>query len=145
MPRQWETCLGPVQAIQESKATYDKAIAELRDPQSTTFVFVVQPEAVAIAETERSVAEISQLGVKLIELIINSILPEEVCQDSFVPVSEMQQRHLVEIETRLAMPTRRMLLQDDEIKGVESLRQTGQTLFGQQLSVPRGIHERVSA
>lgn len=141
-----QTCLGPVQAIQESKATYDKAIAELRDPQSTTFVFVVQPEAVAIAETERSVAEISQLGVKLIELIINSILPEEVCQDSFFRTRyEMQQRHLVEIETRLAMPTRRMLLQDDEIKGVESLRQTGQTLFGQQLSVPRGIHERVSA
>lgn len=141
-----QTCLGPVQAIQESKAIYDKAIAELRDPQSTTFVFVVQPEAVAIAETERSVAEISQLGVKSIELIINGILPEEVCQDSFFRTRyEMQQRHLREIETRLALPTRRMLLQDDEIKGVERLKQTGQTLFGQQIRVPRGIHERVSA
>jgi len=141
-----QTCLGPVQAIQESKAMYDKAIAELRNPRATTFIFVVQPEAVAIGETERSVAEIRQLGVKSIELIINGILPEEVCQDTFFRARwEMQQRHLQEIERRLVMPTRRMFLEDDEIKGIEKLRHTGQMLLERGTSKQRGDHERVSA
>jgi arsenite-transporting ATPase len=141
-----QTCLGPVQAIQESKAMYDKAIAELRNPRATTFIFVVQPEAVAIGETERSVAEIRQLGVKSIELIVNAILPEEVCQDPFFRARwEMQQRHLQEIERRLAVPARRMFLQDDEIKGIEKLRRTGQMLFEGETSTKRGDHEQVSA
>jgi arsenite-transporting ATPase len=141
-----QTCLGPVQAIQESKAMYDKAIAELRNPRATTFIFVVQPEAVAIGETERSVAEIRQLGVKSIELIINGILPEEVCQDTFFRARwEMQQRHLQEIERRLVMPTRRMFLEDDEIKGIEKLRHTGQILLGGETTTERGEHEHVSA
>jgi len=141
-----QTCLGPVQAIQESKAMYDKAIAELRNPRATTFIFVVQPEAVAIGETERSVAEIRQLGVKSIELIINGILPEEVCQDAFFRARwEMQQRHLQEIERRLVMPARRMFLLDEEIKGVEKLRRTGQMLLEGETSTQRGDHEHVSA
>lgn len=141
-----QTCLGPVQAIQEAKAVYDKAIAELREPQHTTFVFVVQPEAVAISETERSVAEIIQLGVKSMELIVNGILPEEVCQDPFFRSRwEMQQRHVREIESRLVMPTRLVLLQDGEIKGVERLRETGRLLFEQLRSIEKGIHERASA
>jgi arsenite-transporting ATPase len=141
-----QTCLGPVQAIQESKAMYDKAIAELRNPQATTFIFVVQPEAVAIGETERSVAEIRQLGVKSIELVINGILPEEVCQDAFFRSRwEMQQRHLQEIERRLVMPARRMYLLEEEIKGVEKLRRTGQMLLGGETSIQRSNHEHVSA
>jgi arsenite-transporting ATPase len=141
-----QTCLGPVQAIQESKAMYDKAITELRNPGATTFIFVVQPEAVAIGETERSVAEIRQLGVKSIELIVNAILPEEVCQDPFFRARwEMQQRHLQEIERRLIMPARRMFLEDDEIKGVKKLRRTGQILLEGETSTKRGDHEHVSA
>ncbi len=135
-----QTCLGPVQAIQESKTIYDKAMVNLRDPRSTTFVFVVQPEAVIISETERSVAEISQLGVKTIELIINSILPEEVCREPFFRKQyEMQQRHLREIETRLVMPTRQMFLQEEEIKGLERLKHTGQMLFEVPMSARRGV------
>jgi|YelNatPaOPRAMG01_1025707.scaffolds.fasta_scaffold103895_2 arsenite-transporting ATPase len=141
-----QTCLGPVQAIQESKAIYDKAIAELRNPEATTFIFVVQPEAVAIGETERSVAEIRQLGVKSIELIINGILPEEVCEDPFFRSRwEMQQRHLQEIGRRLDLPTRRMFLQDEEIKGIEKLRRTGQMLMEETALNERGNHDRVSA
>lgn len=133
-----QTCLGPVQAIQESKAMYDKAIAGLRNPGATTFIFVVQPEAVAISETERSVAEIRHLGVKSIELIINGILPEEVCQDTFFRARrEMQQLHLQEIERRLVMPARRMFLMEEEIKGIERLRRTGQMLVEIDISTVR--------
>jgi arsenite-transporting ATPase len=135
-----------VQAIQESKALYDKAIAELRNPEATTFIFVVQSEAVAIGETERSAAEIRQLGVNSIELIINGILPEEVCEDPFFRSRwEMQQRHLQEIGRRLNLPARRMFLQDEEIKSIEKLRRTGRMLREAETSTERGKHEHVSA
>ena len=58
-----QTCLGPVQAIQESKAKYDQAIALLTDPQRTRFVFVLQPDRTAMFETERATAHSSRHSV----------------------------------------------------------------------------------
>ena len=69
-----QTCMGPVQAIQESKDKYDRAIALLRDPGATRFVFVLQPEETAIFETERSAAELKRLGIESQELIVNGPL-----------------------------------------------------------------------
>jgi hypothetical protein len=57
----------------------------------------------------------------------------------------MQQRHLQEIERRLVMPARRMFLLEEEIKGVEKLRRTGQMLLEGETSTERGDHEHVSA
>ena len=141
-----QTCLGPVRAIQESKALYDRAISRLRDPRITTFVFVVQPESLAIAETERSVKEIAQLGVKSLELIVNSILPGEVCEDPFFRSRwEMQQQYLREIKSRFSMPTRHMFLQDDEIRGLSQLSRIGQLLDTLQYSTTRFPHAHVSS
>lgn len=141
-----QTCLGPVQAIQESKALYDRAVARLRDPRITTFVFVVQPDSVAIAETERSVKEITQLGVTALQLIVNGILPEEVCEEPFFRARwETQQRYLREIKTRLQMPMRHMPLQDCEIKGVEQLNRIGLLLETPSAIATRSSHANVSA
>ncbi|MFH1736288.1 MAG: TRC40/GET3/ArsA family transport-energizing ATPase, partial [Actinomycetota bacterium] len=43
-----QTCLGPVQAIQESKDKYDRATALLKDSDRTTFVFVMHPEELSL-------------------------------------------------------------------------------------------------
>lgn len=126
-----QTCMGPVQAIQASKEKYDRAIALLRDPSATRFVFVLQPEETAIFETLRSAAELKRIGIESQELIVNGILPTEVCdQPLFRRRHEMQQQHLAEIRTRLPLPTREVLLQDGEIKGVESLRKMALALQG---------------
>jgi arsenite-transporting ATPase len=141
-----QTCLGPVQAIQESKAVYDRAIAQLRNPEVTTFVFVVQPEAIAISETRRSMDEISQLGVKSIELIINGVLPEEVCNETFFRTHwEAQQKHLREIASQFPLPTRRMPLLEDEIKGIESLKRVGDLMETLNPIGGKETHDRVSA
>jgi arsenite-transporting ATPase len=126
-----QTCLGPVQAIQESKDKYDRAITLLRDPSYTRFVFVLQPEQTAIFETERSAAELKRLGVESQELIVNGMLPSEVCdQPLFRKRYEMQQRHLTEIRKRFFLPAREILLQDGEVKGVKSLRKMALALQG---------------
>ena len=126
-----QTCLGPVQAIQDSKAKYDRAIALLGNPHHTRFIFVLHPEQTAIFETERSAAELRRLGIESQELIVNGILPAEVCEQPFFRKRhEMQQRHLAEIRRRFALPIREMYLRDGEVKGVASLREVAQGLRG---------------
>jgi len=126
-----QTCLGPVQAIQESKAKYDRAIALLTNPAHTRFIFVLQPEQTAIFETERSAKELQGIGVQSQELIVNGILSAEVCDQPFFRKRyEMQQRHLAEIRSRFPLPIREMVLRDGEVKGVASLREVARTLQG---------------
>ena len=43
-----QTCIGPAAALAESKEKFDRAIAVMRDPERTTFIFVLRPEATPI-------------------------------------------------------------------------------------------------
>ena len=132
-----QTCMGPVQAIQASKVKYDRAIRLLSDPTRTRFVFVLQPEQTAIVETERSASELARLGMHAQELIVNRVLPVEVCgQPFFAKRYEMQQRHLEEIRRLFPWPTRYMSLRDHEVKGPSPLRGVAAELEGRALSVP---------
>jgi arsenite-transporting ATPase len=38
-----QTCIGPAAAIQDAKHKYERALATMRDPGQTEFVFVLQP------------------------------------------------------------------------------------------------------
>src|SRR3990170_6289884 len=78
-----QTCLGPVQSIQDSKDKYDRATALLKDPGRTTFIFVMRPEELSLYETLRASKELETIGIKSGEIIINGILPEEVCTSDF--------------------------------------------------------------
>src|SRR5512136_2279321 len=74
------TCIGPVASIQEHKHKYDEATRLLGDPTRTTFMFVLQPDGTAMYETKRSSEELRTIGVKQIELIVNGVLPQDVCE-----------------------------------------------------------------
>jgi len=125
------TCIGPVASIQENKAKYDKATRLLADPRSTTFVFVLQPEETSVYETLRSTHEIGEIGVRNIELIINGILPKEVCQHPFFKSRfDMQQKHIIQIESKFPVKIRKMYQRDGEIKGIERLLNIERDLFG---------------
>jgi len=124
------TCIGPVASIQENKTKYDEATRLLGDPERTTFIFVLQPEATSLFETKRSSEELKTIGVKRIELIVNGILPQEVCEHPFFKNRfDMQQKHLKEITTLFPVPQRRMLQRDGEIKGLAALRNIAHDLF----------------
>lgn len=133
-----QTCLGPVATIQESKAKYDRAVAMMRDPARTTFVFVLQPEATPIKETQRAVAELSKLGIETHQLIVNGIIPQEEGRNAFLAERiQMQARYLAQIERELPLPARRMPLLDEEIKGVERLRYVAGLLYGREVEANR--------
>ncbi|MHB8170692.1 MAG: TRC40/GET3/ArsA family transport-energizing ATPase [Thermincolia bacterium] len=125
-----QTCLGPVQVLQDSRAKYDRAIAILQDPGRTTFAFVVQPEATPIKETERSVGGLARIGINSNLLIINGVLPPQYCQIPFFQQrSQMQLEYLKVIEERLKLPTKKVYLLEEEIKGLDFLRLTGRRLW----------------
>ncbi|MBI4279959.1 MAG: TRC40/GET3/ArsA family transport-energizing ATPase, partial [Armatimonadetes bacterium] len=118
-----QTCLGPVGVIQAAKVKYERAIALLRNPDVTRFVFVLQPEELSIFETRRALRELETLGVAGAELIVNGVLPEEVCDTPlFRRRHAMQRRYLEEIARGFPYPTRRVFLWDGEIKGTARLR-----------------------
>ncbi len=70
-----QTCIGPAAAIQDAKHKYERTMAVMRDPAATVFTFVLHPEAVAIKETRRAIAELGKLGITNHQLIVNSVIP----------------------------------------------------------------------
>lgn len=124
------TCIGPVASIQENKVKYDEATRLLGDVERTTFMFVLQPEETSVYETKRSSKELKEIGVKNIELIINGMLPEEVCEHPFFKSRfDMQQKYIKIIESDFPMKNRKMYQRDGEIKGVERILNIEKDLF----------------
>ncbi len=125
-----QTCLGPVQAIQESKDKYDQATALLKNPDRTTFVFVMRPEELSLYETLRASKELETIGVISGGLIINGILPKDVCEIEFFKKKyEAQQRVIERTKAAIDMPKQYMLLRDNEVKGVKALKSVAEELF----------------
>jgi arsenite-transporting ATPase len=124
------TCIGPVASIQKNKVRYDEATRLLGDAERTTFVFVLQPEETSVYETKRSSKELKEIGVKNIELVINGILPGEVCDHPFFKSRyEMHQKYIKIIESDFPVKIRKMYQRDGEIKGIERLLNIEKDLF----------------
>nr|MDA8422756.1 ArsA family ATPase [Nitrospiraceae bacterium] len=135
-----QTCLGPVQTIQESKEKYDRATALLKDPSRTTFIFVMRPDALSLYETLRASKELETIGIKSGQLIINGILPESVCElEFFRRKYEAQQQVIREAEQAILKPKRYMLLRDGEVKGITGLTSVADELFNGKRPVPASV------
>jgi len=64
-------------------------------------------------------------------IIINGILPKEVCQHPFFKSRfDMQQKHIIQIESKFPVKIRKMYQRDGEIKGIERLLNIEKDLFG---------------
>jgi len=125
-----QTCLGPVQAIQESKEKYDRAMALLRNPERTKFVFVMRPEQLSLYETVRAMKELMAIGIRSGKIIINGILPKEVCDIEFFKKKYESQQKIIRKTDEMFNGSRRyMLLRDGEVKGTDALKSVAQELF----------------
>lgn len=125
-----QTCIGPAAAIQDAKHKYERAVATMRSPQQTRFIFVLQPEATSIKETLRAIDELQKLAIHTHELIINGVIPTaESANLLFAQRRTMQQTYLAQIERELPLPARQMYLLEREIKGTERLREVAKILF----------------
>ncbi len=125
-----QTCIGPAAAIQDAKHKYEHALAMLRNEELSTFIFVLHPEAIAIRETGRAIAELAKLGIHTHRLIINGIIPvSEKANPLFAARSEMQVRYLKQIAAELPYPVQTMTLLPEEITGAARLRLAAKIFF----------------
>lgn len=124
--------MGPVQSILAAREKYERAIALLRNPARTSFVFVVQPEETPIAEAARASRELGHLGITTTAVIVNGILPPDECTNSFfVRRKEMQDWYLGMIEHEFSVPKLHMELLPTEIAGTAALAEVGERLQAQ--------------
>ena len=65
------SCLGPLAGLQAQKALYDASMKTLSDASSTTLVLVSRPETSALAEADRTRAELAGMGVTNQYLFLN--------------------------------------------------------------------------
>ncbi|MBL0216694.1 MAG: arsenical pump-driving ATPase [Myxococcales bacterium] len=67
------SCLGPLSGLAAQKALYAASNEALRDPARTTLVLVARPDRSSLVEAERTRAELAQLGVANLRLIVNGM------------------------------------------------------------------------
>ncbi len=75
------SCLGPLAGLEKQKALYAATVARLSDPTETTVVLVSRAETAALAEAERTRAELAELGVCNLRLAINGLFAAAVPGD----------------------------------------------------------------
>lgn len=69
------SCLGPMSGLDRTRATYAAALAALSDPARTRVVLVARPQAAALREADRTLAELAEAGVRATHLVVNGVLP----------------------------------------------------------------------
>src|SRR5574337_1025646 len=67
------SCLGPLAGLEKQKALYAATVARLADPAETAVILVSRPEAASLREAERTRGELAELGVRNLQLAINSV------------------------------------------------------------------------
>jgi arsenite-transporting ATPase len=67
------SCLGPLSGLSSQKVLYADSNAALRDGSQTTLVLVARPDRASLEEAERTRAELAQLGITNVRLILNGV------------------------------------------------------------------------
>jgi arsenite-transporting ATPase len=90
------SCLGPLSGLNAQKELYAASNAALRDPAQTTLVLVARPEPSSLTEAERTRAELAQLGVANVRLILNGVFQARDASDATAVAMEARGRRSVE-------------------------------------------------
>jgi arsenite-transporting ATPase len=75
------SCLGPLAGLQAQQALYAASVENLLNPAVTTVVLVSRPDTAALAEAERTRAELSEAGISNITLALNAVFHAAVHDD----------------------------------------------------------------
>jgi len=104
--------------------------ARITDPQ-TSVRLVVTPESVVIREARRAQTELALFEVPCDAVVMNRLLPAEAAREEFfAEMSRLQEQRFSEVEQTFApLPVLRSPLFDDEVTGIDRLRELGRMLF----------------
>jgi len=114
-----------------AKLRFGKVIEMMRDPEQSTFTFVMYPEATPILEAWRAARELGTVGIHPGLVVANMVIPEGQANTDFTHARRsMQEKYLVEIVERFHLPVVQIPLLPQEIKGLEMLAELGETIYG---------------
>lgn len=134
LPAAWEgflatntsgtSCLGPLSGLQAQRSTYQASLSALADAATTTVALVARPDAAALAEAERTRAELAATGIANQRLFVNGLFTAADRQD---PVALALERRsaaaLAEMPEGLArLPRHDVALRTWAPLGIERLR-----------------------
>lgn len=119
------------QAAQSVFEGVEKVKALLSDPNTTSARLVVNPEKMVIDEARRTFTYLGLFGYGVDSVVVNRVLPDAVSDPYFDRWRSIQKGHLDAIDSGFAdVPRLRLRLFDDEMVGVEKLRQMAEELYG---------------
>ena len=75
------SCLGPLAGLHDQRMLYKSALDRLADPSDTTVVLVARPERSSLKEAARTQAELAELGIRNLRLIVNAVYRPDATQD----------------------------------------------------------------
>ncbi|MHC1760463.1 MAG: ArsA family ATPase [Negativicutes bacterium] len=126
-------CVEVSEEDRAQKAKFDRMIAMMKDPDITTFAFVMYPEKTPMIEAWRASQELASFGISTQLVVVNLIIPaEQATSPFFQNRRNMQLKYIGEIKNKFPAAT---LLQvplfDREIKGMDVLNQVAGQIFNQ--------------
>lgn len=93
------SCLGPLAGLEKQKALYAATVERLSNSNETTVILVSRPERASLREAERTRAELGDLGVTNLQLVINGVFVAKQSGDAIADA--MTQRA---VESMAQMP-----------------------------------------
>ena len=111
---------------------YDEVIETMKDPDQSTFAFVMYPEYTPMMEAYRAAADLKdQVGIETSLVVANYLLPEKYGDNAFFENRRAQQaEYLGEISDRFDVPMMLAPLRQDEPVGLDALRAFGEEITG---------------
>ncbi len=121
-----------------AKQRFGKVIEMMRDPEQSTFAFVMYPEATPIIEAFRAATELSTVGIHPGLVVANMVIPPEQANTDFIHARRtMQEKYLNEISDRFHLPVAQIPLLPQEIKGLAMLAELGEQIYQNDLVVEK--------
>lgn len=122
-----------VATLEARQSLFHRTRRLLHDASATGFVFVLTPERLPVLETERAVNSLADVGINVAGLVVNRVLPSHLDSGFWQSHLQRQQQYLAEITQRLAhLPYKQLLLQEQEIQGIEALQHFAEQLIIQE-------------
>jgi arsenite-transporting ATPase len=118
------SCLGPLAGLQAQRSLYASTLKTLTDPSATTLVLVTRPEESALAEADRTRAELSALGVTSQHLVLNGIFKANDTEDAVALALEDRGRSALDYfpEGLAQLPRTEVPLLPFGLVGIDALR-----------------------
>lgn len=121
------SCLGPMSGLEKQREQYSMAVDALSDKRLTRLILVARPQFAALREVARTFNELSALGVKNQQLIINGVFPKSAVSANDKLSKALYFREQTAIQNMPdilhALPIDMLMLRVRNMVGIEALKQ----------------------